>query len=100
GSIRLPQYGRVSVTGLTIREAEAAIKDKLQPYFRMLEVTVGIAEYGSRPVSVLGAVNKPGVYHLKGPQRLVEVLSVAGGPRQDAGYRVTVTRRASEGNIP
>ena len=34
---------------------------------------------------MLGAVNKPGVQQIEGPKTLVEMLSLAGGLREDAG---------------
>jgi polysaccharide export outer membrane protein len=54
----------------------------------------------SQPVSVLGAVNTPGVHQLQGHKTLIEVLATAGGLRADAGYRVKITRRSEWGLVP
>jgi polysaccharide export outer membrane protein len=49
---------------------------------------------------VIGAVNNAGVHQLQGRKTLVEMLSLAGGLRQDAGYRVKITRELDWGEIP
>jgi polysaccharide biosynthesis/export protein len=64
------------------------------------QVTVNIAEYQSQPISVIGAVNKPGIHQLEGRRSLIEVLSAAGGLNNDAGYRIKITRRMEWGAIP
>ena len=99
GQIVVPPFGAVRVAGLSLRDAEAVVAARLGVYFQDPQVNLSVVEYASQPVSVMGAVNKPGVYHLRGPHRLAELISMAGGPRHDSGYRVTVTRRASEGPL-
>jgi polysaccharide export outer membrane protein len=61
---------------------------------------VTVAEFRSQPVSVFGAVTKPGVVQLRGRKTLYEVLSLAGGPTPNAGSSLTVTRRRENGEIP
>jgi polysaccharide export outer membrane protein len=64
------------------------------------EVSIDVAEQRSQPISVLGAVKNPGVHQLKGPKSLVEVLSIAGGVEQDAGYIVRIERHTDQGALP
>jgi polysaccharide biosynthesis/export protein len=59
-----------------------------------------IASYQSQPVSVLGAVNNPGVRQLEGEKTLYEMLSLAGGLRPNAGNTVHITRDLRWGRIP
>jgi polysaccharide biosynthesis/export protein len=73
--------------------------DKLRRYIREPQVTVFLSEMRSQPVSVLGAVNTPGVHQLQGHKTLIEMLSMAGGLRQDAGYRIKITRHIEWGRI-
>jgi polysaccharide export outer membrane protein len=51
-------------------------------------------------VSVVGEVNTPGLHQLQGHKTLMEMLSMAGGLRQTAGYSVRITRRAEWGPVP
>jgi polysaccharide biosynthesis/export protein len=100
GDINLPLLGRVRAAGLTTRELENDLTERLKKYIREPQVAVSVKDYRSQPVSVLGAVNNPGVHFLRGPSTLVEVLALAGGLREDAGNAITVTRRAEYGKIP
>ena len=62
-------------------------------------VSISVSTVSSQPVSVWGAVNKPGVYQLTGPKTLIEVLSLAGGLRADAGSMLRITRESAYGDL-
>jgi len=59
------------------------------------QVTIFIEEYRSKKVTVIGHVSVPGVLELTGPTRLLEVLSMVGGLRENAGDQATITRRSA-----
>lgn len=99
GYINIPMAGRFRAAGLTPEELETEIAHRLRRVIREPTVSVTVTEFLSRPVSVLGAVNQPGVQQLRAPKTLLEVLSLAGGLRRDAGYRVKITRRVDVGPI-
>jgi polysaccharide export outer membrane protein len=88
------------VSGLTVQQTEQVLDKALSTYIRQPQVAVSIAEVRSQPVSVLGAVNTPGVHQVHGHKTLLEMLSQAGGIRQDAGYSVRITRQLEWGCIP
>jgi polysaccharide biosynthesis/export protein len=100
GNINLPMVGRLQAAGLTADELESKIKERLKKYLQEPEVTVFISEFRSQPVSVIGAVQNPGVHQVQGRKTLFEVLSMAGGLRPDAGYSVNITRKLEWGRIP
>jgi polysaccharide biosynthesis/export protein len=100
GYINLPMLGRVQAAGLTVAQLETAITAKLKAFVWEPHVAVTVSEFRSQPVSVIGAVNTPGVQQLRGRKTLVEVLSSAGGLRPDAGYKVTIQRKIERGAIP
>jgi polysaccharide biosynthesis/export protein len=100
GNIDVPLVGRIKAAGLTIEQLEAAIAEQLHKYVRDPRVTVTITEYKSETASVLGEVNTPGVYSLTDATTLLQVLSKAGGLRNEAGNRVEITRRGDAGPIP
>jgi polysaccharide biosynthesis/export protein len=100
GFIRLPLVGRFKATGLTVPELEAEISQRLGQFVLKPDVSVSIVEFRSQPVSVIGSVKNPGVYQLQGSKTLVEILSLAGGLANDAGYTVKITRRLDRGKIP
>lgn len=100
GFIDLPMLGRLRAGGLTVEQLKKALLEKVAAEVRHPQVSVDIMEYGSQPVSVMGSVNTPGVHQLQGRKNLVEVLSIAGGLRPDAGSTVKITRQIEQGPIP
>jgi polysaccharide export outer membrane protein len=100
GMINLPLVGRMPAAGFVLQKFEADLATRLEKFIRTPQVIATIAEFRSQPVSVIGAVNNPGIYQLHGSKTLVEVLSLAGGLRGDAGSTVKITRRREWGAIP
>jgi len=99
GNITLPMIGRVKAGGLTVEQLEAELTTQLKPFIQEPQISVTVTEVRSQPVSVFGAVTNPGVIQLRGRKTLYEVLSMAGGPRDNAGSSLTVTRRRENGEI-
>ncbi|MBV9268324.1 MAG: polysaccharide biosynthesis/export family protein [Acidobacteriaceae bacterium] len=100
GDLDVPLVGRVHAAGLTVDKLQTQIMAQLKGNLRNPTVAVFIAEFGSQPVSVLGAVTSPGVRQIRGRKTLFEVLSEAGGLRNDAGNTIKITRRKEWGPIP
>lgn len=100
GDITLPLIGRVKAGGLTVEQLEEELNTRFKMYIQEPEISVTVTVFRSQPVSVFGAVTKPGVVQLRGRQTLYEVLSMAGGPRDTAGSILTVTRPRQSGDIP
>ncbi len=87
GEIVIGLVGRVHVAGQTTEQAQALIRKRLMDggYFADPQVSVFEKEFATQGVSVLGEVQKPGVYPITGPRRLFDVLSLAGGTTPKAG---------------
>ena len=100
GLIELPLVGRLVASGLTVGQLEAEITARLRPVLKAPVVTVQVAEFRSHGVSVLGAVNTPGVIQVRGPKTIIEILSQAGGLRPEAGDTIKLTRPKASGPIP
>jgi polysaccharide export outer membrane protein len=80
GIISLPLIGSLEVGGMNAHQAEAIIVAKLaESYLQDPQVSLFIKEYTSQRVIIEGAVNRPGVYPLRGPTTLLQSLAVAGG---------------------
>ena len=95
GEISMPLLGTVKAAGLTPRELEIVLQELLRrTYMNDPHVGVLVREMESHPVSVFGAVAKPGVFQIRGTKTLVEVLSMAQGLAEDAGDTVIVMRGA------
>lgn len=95
GEISLPLLGAVKAAGLTPRELEFVLQELLRrTYMKDPHVGVYVREMQSHAVSVFGAVEKPGVFQIRGTKTLLEVLSMAEGLADDAGDTVLVMRAA------
>jgi polysaccharide export outer membrane protein len=100
GFVDIPEAGHFKVSGLTIEQFKAELSTRLSKYITNPKITVGLTEDHSRPVSIIGSVNSPGLHELPGPKHLIDVIAMAGGIRGDAGYKVIVTREQKWGKIP
>jgi len=101
GTLSFSMVDDLKVSGLTITELDHLLTDQLSRYFKNPRVDILIKEHHSQEVILLGAINSlvrqptgPGVYTLKKPTRIVELVTVAGGPRPTANLKkVAVTRK-------
>ena len=85
GTIRIPMLKAVfPVEGKLPGELESVIAAALSKEQILIEpvVTVTVAEYVSRPISVMGSVKQPLTFQAFGNVTLLEALSRAGGRRQ------------------
>ena len=99
GEVNLPMVGRIQAAGMTVGEFERSLGERLKRYYRHPQVSVYISEMRSRPITVLGPVEKPGAYQLQGTRTLLDVLALAGGPKETAGSQVTLARLRERGRI-
>jgi len=92
--------GLLHVADLTTDQTRDVIARKLTEGNFLLhpEVSVLIQEYGTQGVSVLGQVQKPGVYPVLGSRTLLDVISAAGGTTNLAGSTVTI-KHNSDGTM-
>ena len=93
GKISLPLVNDVQAAGLTPMELRDQLREKLAEYAPGAEISVMVTEINSFKVSVMGKVQKPDRYLLKGPTTVLDVLALAGGFQDFANQeRVIVLR--------
>ena len=98
GTIDLPMLGDFAVTGMSASQ----LRDRLQKmlttkYVNRANVSVVVKEFANKPLSVLGAVQKPGPLNISGNWTLLQAISAAGGLTERAGKTIYVLRRAPNG---
>ncbi len=95
GEISLPLLGTVAVARLSVEQAEKRIARELiqKGLFNDPQVTVFVQEYATQGISVLGEVQKPGIYQLLGARNLFDAISAAGGTTPKAGRYALITHR-------
>ena len=94
GTISYPYVGRIVAAGLTEDQLRARITTALEKadVVKNPQVLIELTTFGTQ-VSVLGAVGTPGAFTLDRPTSLIQVLSRAGGIREEAGAGTVVLRR-------
>ena len=100
GDINLLLVGRIHVAGMTLEGLEAEVTERMMKYIKEPHIAINVTQFKSQPVSVFGSVGSPGVVQLEGRKTLIEVLSMAGGLKGDAGSRIRITRKSEWGAIP
>jgi polysaccharide biosynthesis/export protein len=95
GRIRLPMLTeKIRAEGLMPNELEVVMAEALAREGLLVDpfVTVTVAEYSSRPVSVAGAVKTPLTFQASAPVTLLEALTRAGGLTADAGPEILISK--------
>jgi polysaccharide biosynthesis/export protein len=92
GQISLPLLGEIDAKGLTVSALEKTVRERYDKYIYNPQVGILIREFRQK-VSVIGAVQKPGVVELTGPKTVIEILAMAGGVSEKAGSQVHVYRQ-------
>lgn len=99
GTITLPLIGEIDVAGQTANEVARKIEELLRArYVNRANASVIIKEYANRPVSVVGAVHRPGTLNVSGQWTLLQAVSAAGGVTERAGKTIYILRRSAPGN--
>jgi polysaccharide export outer membrane protein len=91
GQISLPVVGEIEIKGLTISAAEQRLRERYDKYLYNPQVGVLVKEFRQR-VSIMGAVQKAGMFELSGPKTVIEILAMSGGVTEKAGSQIHIYR--------
>ena len=95
GMVSLPLTGSAKAAGLTQREFENALAQRLrQAYLKEPQVTVD--RLAMRPFYILGEVEKPGEYAYRGGLDIWRAMALAGGQTYRASSSTVAIQRAGE----
>ena len=98
GTFTFPMLGRVKAAGMTLREAETALRGSLveRGLFKDPEITVTVDQYRSQKVFILGEVRKPGVYTMSASMTLVEALALADSTLPSSGGEAIIVHHRDQ----
>jgi polysaccharide biosynthesis/export protein len=98
GGITVPILGTMHVAGETVPEARVQIRNKLleDRFLKDPQVNLAVLEYTPPEITIIGEVAAPGKYPLISPRKLVDVLTLAGGPTLTAANEVQITSASAE----
>ena len=94
GMISLPLVNDIQAAGLTPTDLRHHITERLAEFIPSPEVSVMVREVHSVKVAVLGAVRMPGLFEVKSPATVLDMLARAQGLSEFADRgRIVVLRR-------
>lgn len=79
GEVTIEGYGPIAVSGLTVAEANASIKQKLGARYTSSQVKISLGQTRTITVNVMGEVQLPGTYTLSAFASVFHALYMAGG---------------------
>jgi len=89
GTMTLPLLGRVLAAGKTEEQLGDELRERLRRYMYHPQLGLFVKEYQSRGVSVMGALDKPGLYTLTNSHETVlSMIGKAGGLNDKAGSHI------------
>jgi polysaccharide export outer membrane protein len=104
GMLRLPMLKqRIKGEGMMPNDLETVVAEALEQEGLIVDpmVTITVAEYASRPISVAGAVKDPLTFQANAPVTLLEAITRAGGLTPLAGSEILVSKtQAGPGGQP
>ncbi|MGI0016162.1 MAG: polysaccharide biosynthesis/export family protein [Nitrososphaera sp.] len=78
GKITLPLINEIQAIGLTTKQLQERIGERLKDFVAVPNVSVVIAEIHSQIVYLFGQVSRPGAYPLGSPTTVLQLLAQAG----------------------
>lgn len=87
GKISIPLVQDIRAEGLTAAELADDLEQRLVAYIKDPSVSVIVKEVNASKFYIVGYVNKPGTYPLRGDVTILQALSLAGGFTQFASPR-------------
>ena len=88
GRISLPEAGPITVSGMSLANAEKRIQSALEPQFRGAKVSVSVRRVRTIRIYVVGDVQRPGAYDISSLSTPLNALYVAGGPTPTGSLRI------------
>jgi len=87
GSLLIPEYGKVFISGSTLQEAFDAIKNFFSTKSVGVEPIISLESLRDIQVLMIGGINQPGMYTLSGGSSILHAINVAGGITEKGSYR-------------
>lgn len=101
GNLTVPLLGSIHLAGLTPTQAASKVTELYsRDYLVNPKINVTLVSYGSRRFTMLGQINRPGIFEMS-PDGidLLEAVAMAGGyTRIAAPERITVRRHTASGD--
>lgn len=92
GILYIPRVGGVDLKNTSLADSKKKIISAIDKYFKNVEVFISLTDFRKIKVALIGNVLKPSMYALSGNSRLIDVITVSSGLRDNANYRDIVIK--------
>ena len=82
GTVTVPDYGPITVSGMTVAAANSRVRSSLGSRYSSSSVKVSVGQTRTILVNVMGEVQSPGTYHLSAFASVFHALYAARGIRE------------------
>lgn len=79
GTITVPGYGLIYISGMTVASANAKVRSTIGSHYSGSEVKLSVGQTRTILINVMGEVATPGTYHLSAFSTVFHALYAAGG---------------------
>lgn len=93
GKISYPLVGSIRAEGKTSSEFRKKLQESLSEYIIDPEVSVNLISYRKLTVTVMGEVRQEGTYEIRSDNKVLDVISLAGGITEEAEAENTNLQR-------
>ena len=87
GSILIPKYGKVSLVGLSLNQAEKSVSEYFLTKAPSVEPAIQLSRLRDVQILILGNIVSPGIYTMSAGSNVLSALNVAGGINEKGSYR-------------
>lgn len=87
GSIYIDDIGELVLAGLTLSEASALFKSKVNEVFIGTRAYISLAKLRDVNILITGNAKNPGIYTMNGNSNILQAISLASGISQYGSYR-------------
>lgn len=93
GNLYIPRVGNVAVNGLRFSQLEGALRAAVGRLYRNFDLAVASGDLKTLSITVVGLVERPGVYALSSQGTVFNALAAAGGPADQGSMRQVRLKR-------
>lgn len=94
GRILVPEIGDLQVGGMTFEEAKYTINDKATKLRIGVKTAITLSNLQTIQITLVGEVQKPGIYTISGLSSLINTIISTGGVKQTGSLRNIQLRRS------
>lgn len=98
GNLYIPRVGGIALKNKTLAAARQMISERLNRYYKNVDIFISLAEFRRIKVSLLGDVVKPSTETLRSNARLLDLIRTSDGLTKTSNFR-NITIKSLDGSL-